>query len=140
LSSWKALEQLEGGLHRPAVDGVFAQQEGVGPLGTHVHGTVADTVPPELVLRVETPLLHRPGGADEHAVVVGGLVQVDQFRGIGVVDQELPVVQTLLDQLVDDGQEQGAVGAGTDRHPFVGDRRVAGAHRVDGDEAPAAPC
>ena len=34
-------------------------------------------------------------------------------------------------------EQQRAVGAGPDRHPLVGDRRVAGAHRVDRDEAPA---
>jgi hypothetical protein len=38
---------------------------------------------------------------------------------------------------VDDGQQQGAVGAGLDGHPLVGYRRVAGADGVDGDELAA---
>ena len=40
-------------------------------------------------------------------------------------------------QLVQQRHQQRAVGAGADRDPFVGDRGVAGAHRVDRDEAAA---
>ena len=47
------------------------------------------------------------------------------------------VDQVLRDQLVQQRHEQRAVGAGLDRNPLIGNRRVAGAHRVDGDE-PAA--
>ncbi len=38
---------------------------------------------------------------------------------------------------MDHRQQEGTVGAGADGHPLVGDRRIAGAHRVDRDEAPA---
>ena len=41
------------------------------------------------------------------------------------------------DDFVDDGKQQRAVGTGLDRDPFVGDRGVAAAHRVDGDELAA---
>ena len=41
------------------------------------------------------------------------------------------------DQLVQQGHEQRAVGAGLDGNPLIGNGRVAGAHRVDGDEATA---
>ena len=42
------------------------------------------------------------------------------------------------DQLVQQGHQQSAIGAGFDRNPFVGNRRVARAYRVDGNEAPTA--
>ena len=38
---------------------------------------------------------------------------------------------------MDQREQQRAVGAGADRDPLVGDRGVAGAHRIDRDEAPA---
>lgn len=62
-----------------------------------------------------------------------------QLGGVGVFDQEIPIIQTLLDQLVDDRQDQRPVGARFDRHPLAGDRRVAGTDRIDGDETAAAP-
>ena len=64
-------------------------------------------------------------------------VEIHQLAGVGVAHQEIAVVQAERDDLVDQRQQQRAVGAGTDRHPFVGDGRVAGAHRVDRNEATA---
>ena len=46
-------------------------------------------------------------------------------------------MRSLRDQLVQQRHEERAVGARLDRDPLVGDRRVAGAHRVDRDEAAA---
>ena len=69
--------------------------------------------------------------------MVAGAVLVHQLAGVGVARQELAVVQAELDDLVDQRQQQRAVRARLDRHPLVGDGRVAGAHRVDRDEASA---
>ena len=56
---------------------------------------------------------------------------------VGVAHQEVAVVKPQCDDLVDQREQQRAVGAGTYAHPFVGDRRIAGAYRVDRDEAAA---
>ena len=132
------LEHLERGLDRPAGDLVAAKQERVTALAAHVNRAIGLAVPPQFVLRIEAALLDRLVGADEHAVVGRRLAEIDQLGGIRVMHQELAVVQALLDDLVRDREHQRTVGTGLDRHPFVGDRRVAGAHRVDRDEAAAA--
>ena len=134
------LQQLERRLHRGAVfQRVAAHQARVGALGVGQHLVPLVAVPPELVLRVGTALGDLGGlVAIEHAVVVALRVVDDQLGRVGVLDQELAVEQAQLQDLVDQGQEQGAVGAGLDRHPFIGDGGVAAAHGVDRDEAPAA--
>ena len=73
----------------------------------------------------------------EQAVARRGRVGDDQLPAVGVARDELAVVQPLRDQLVVERKQQRAVRARADRHPLVGDRRVAGAHRVHRDEAPA---
>lgn len=132
------LEHLERGFYRPAVDFVAAQQVGVTALAPHVDRAVCLTIPPKLVLGVEASLFDRLVGADEHAEIVRRRVEVHQFGRVGVIDQEVAVVKPLIDDLVGNRQQQRAVGARLDRHPFIGDRRVAGTHRVDRDESPAA--
>ncbi|MBV6477134.1 MAG: hypothetical protein MOGDAGHF_02816 [Rhodocyclaceae bacterium] len=132
------LQELEGRLHRRAVgEPEFAEQEGIAAFGVGDHRLVGGAVPPQLVLRIEAALLLRHLGAQEHAELVALLVEVHQLAGVGVAHQEVAVVEALGDDLVDDRQQQCAVGARADRHPLVGDGRVAGAHRVDRDEAAA---
>jgi hypothetical protein len=132
------LQQLEGGLDRRAVgQPELAQQERVGSGRMAEHRLATQAVPPQLVLRVVAGLFLRHLGAHEHAELVARRVLVDQLAAVGVAGDELAVVQALGQQLVDHRQQEGAVGAGADRHPLVGDRRVSGAHRVDRDEAPA---
>ena len=130
-------QQLEGGLDRGAVlQGVAAQQARLDPGGVGADG--ADLrVPPQLVLRIEAALLVVHGEAAEQAVVVAAGVIDHQLGGVGVLDEKVAVVEAEGEDLVDQGQQQGAVGAGLDRHPLVRHRRVAGADGVDGDEAPA---
>ena len=53
---------------------------------------------------------------------------------VGVAHQEIEIDAVGLQQLMHDRQHQQAVGAGRDADPFVGDRRIAGAHRIDRDE------
>ena len=62
---------------------------------------------------------------------------VDQLAAVGVCRPTKSRSYRPSADLVDHRQQEGAVGAGADRHPFVGDRREAGAHRVDRDEPPA---
>ncbi len=64
-------------------------------------------------------------------------IEVHQLTGVGIAHQEIAVVQTERDDLVDQRQHQRTVGTGADRHPFVGDGGIAGAYRIDGDEAAA---
>ncbi len=132
------LQQLERGLHRRAVlEREFADERRVGARCVRDHGLVGVPVPPEFVLRVVARFFVGDFGANEHAELVFVRVQVHQLAGVRVLDDEVAVVQTLRKDFVDHREQERAVGAGADRHPFVGDRRVAGAHRVDRDEAPA---
>ena len=132
------LQQLECGLDRRAVgQPELAQQERIGADAVRDDGAVRRAVPPQLVLRVEAALLLRHFGAHEHAELVVRLVHVHELPGIRVADQELAVVQSERDQFVNQREQQRTIRAGLDRQPIVGDRRVAGADRIDRDEAPA---
>ena len=132
-------QQLERGLDRRAVGaGIGAEQVRIGALGAVVHRLLGVAIPPVLVLRVEAAFLDvHVAIAHEHAVVRRVLVEINQLRRVGVIDQEVAVEQAGLDQHMDQRQEQRAVGARLDRHPLIRDRRIAGAHRVDGDELAA---
>ncbi len=131
-------QQLERRLDlAPVVEREAAAQLRVDAFAVRGHGLAGLAVPPQLVLRIGRVDLGAGRVLDMQAEVVAGLVGVDQLAGIGVAHQEVAVVQPGQDQLVDQRQQQRAVGAGADRHPLVGDRRVAGAHRVDRDEAAA---
>ena len=131
-------QQLEGGRHGRAVgQGEAAEQVGIGVLAVGEHRLAADAVPPQLVLGLDAALHFRHLVAHEHAVLVALLVQVHQLPGIGVAHQEVPVVEALGDDFVDQGQQQRAVGARADRHPLVGHGRIAGTHRIHRDEAAA---
>ena len=132
------LQELERGLHRRAVgERELAQQEGIRALGVRDHRPVRRAVPPELVLRVEAAFLLGHLGPNEHPELVAFRVEVHELPAVRVADQEVAVVEPEGDDLVDQREQQRAVGAGADRHPLVGDRRVAGAHRIDRDEPPA---
>ncbi len=76
--------------------------------------------------------------AQEQAVALlpGGLHH--QPGGVGVAHQEFVVELLVLQEHVHHRHGEQAIHAGLDRQPFVGDRRVAGAHRVDRDELAAA--
>ena len=133
-------EQLEGGHGGRAVGHLeVAQQRRVGTLGVVGHALLAVPVPPGEVGRAQRVDDVALGLAHKHAEVVAGGVLVHQLAGVGVARQKFAVVQALLDEFVDQRQQQGAVGAGLDGDPFVGNGRIAGAHRVDRDKAPATP-
>ena len=74
------------------------------------------------------------GAAREQAVAREPRRLHDQPRRVGVADQKLPIDEASLEQHVDERECQQAVGAGPDRHPFVGDRGIARSHRIDGHE------
>ena len=131
----QAVLALEGGIDRRIVVGVGAR---VAVDDVVRDGALAARVPDELVVRL-APVAARPGGRVEHerALVRAGL-EVHELRRVGEALEECVVDAVGADQLVQQRHEQRAVGAGLDRNPLVGDRRVAGAHRIDRDEAPAA--
>ena len=98
------------------------------------------TVPPQriaIVLRRAVRVGRQLGAAHEQAEIVGARVEVDELPGVGEAREELAVEEPERHDLVDQREQQRAVGAGTDRHPLVGDRRIAGADRIDRDEAAA---
>ena len=65
--------------------------------------------------------------------------RVDHQPGrVGVAHQIVDIDLARLEQFVDDREDQQPVGARPDADPVVGDRRIAGAHRIDRDEARAA--
>ena len=79
------------------------------------------------------------GVAGEQAVV-GGARRLDhQPGGVGVAAEIVEIDPVGLQQLVDQREHEQPVGAGPDADPFIGDRRIAGAHRIDRDEFGAAP-
>ncbi len=77
--------------------------------------------------------------AQDQAVVGAARVADHEPRGVGVAGQVVEIDAAGAQQLMDQRQHEQAVGAGGDAEPFVRDRRVAGAHRVDRDELDAAP-
>ncbi len=133
------LQQLEGRRHLVTVgQGEVSEQVRIGALAVRNHLPIGVAVPPVLVLRIEAARLKLEACIpDEKAEVAGVLVDADQFAGVGVAHQKLAVEQAETDDLVGERKQQRTVGAGPDRHPLVGDSRIAGAHRIDGDEAPA---
>ncbi len=115
----------------------FAPQKWVGAPSVRDDRLVGGAVPPQFILRVVTGLLFRNLGAQEHAELIAVSGDIHQLAGVGVSDEELAVIQAERDDIVDDRQQQRAVGAGTDGYPLVGDGRVTRAYRVDGNEAAA---
>jgi hypothetical protein len=95
-----------------------------------VSGTrrVADPVPDQ---RRAVPV------AGEQAVIGSTRIVDHQPGRVGVAGQISDVHFAGAQELVDQGEHEQAVGAGGDGEPLVGDRRIAGAHRVDRDELDA---
>ncbi len=72
--------------------------------------------------------------AREQAVVRGPRRIHHQPGRVGVAHQVVEVDAVGPQQLVDQRQHEQAVGARADADPLVGDRGIAGAHRIDRDE------
>ncbi len=135
-------QQLEGWRHtRPVRQLVVALQRQLAPFlhafRIGLHHPAAGQVPCQLVVRVAAVAGRAGGGIEGEQAFALALVQHHQLRRIGEPLQEGPVDQALREQFVQQRHEQCAVGAGADRNPLVGDRRIAGAHGVDRDEAAA---
>ncbi|OIQ70942.1 hypothetical protein GALL_474420 [mine drainage metagenome] len=73
----------------------------------------------------------------EQAIFGVAALHPHELRAVGVLRGEVAVEAAGAQQFMRQRQQQRAVGSGANGNPFVGDRRVAGAYRVDGDEAPA---
>ena len=132
---YPVFQQLESWLDLGAVIQLELTQEiGIttGRVGTH--GNIELPIPPEFVFRIETALLVVHLHPLEQSMVVPRWVVHNQFGRVSVLHQEFPVIQTLLDQLMSNGQQQGAIRARLDRNPLVRDRRVAGTNRVYRDK------
>ena len=95
------------------------------PTGTTRSVTVSKTSGLPSASRANSPCSAVAGRIDHQPGRVGIAHQI--------VDIDLPRLQ----QFVDDRQDQQPVGARPDADPVVGDRRIAGAHRIDRDEARA---
>ena len=76
--------------------------------------------------------------AQDGAVAGRARVAVDEMGGVGPAQQVVEVDLAGGEEQVDEGEDQEAVGAGGDGDPLVGDGAVAGADRVDRDDAGAA--
>ena len=70
----------------------------------------------------------------DQAVFVAGRVLVNQAGGVGETGEVFKVDLACFHQAMDEGQNEQPVGAGGDADPFVGDRVVTGADRVDADD------
>ena len=78
------------------------------------------------------------GIAGEQAVFGRARRFHDQMMGVAVAHQIIQIDTAVAQQLVDQCHRQQAVGAGADADPFIGNRTVAGANRIDGDHFRAA--
>ena len=74
------------------------------------------------------------GIARNQAVIGCACIANDQVMCIGVANQIVEIDAIRAQQFVDEGTCEQAIGARIDRHPFVGDGAVTGAHRIDGDD------
>ena len=122
-------DQLE---HRLGVGGAEVEAAGEGGLqagGVGGRGAVALAVPGERAAAVVL---------EDRAVAGGAGIAVDEVGGVGPAEQVVEVDLAGGKQQVDEGEDQQAVGAGGDADPLVGDGAVAGADRVDRDDAGAA--
>ncbi len=64
------------------------------------------------------------------------LVQHHQLRRVGKALEKSVVQRVGANEFMQERHQERAIGAGLDRNPLVGNRRVAGADRVDGDKTP----
>ena len=76
--------------------------------------------------------------ARDEPVVGGARILDDKPAGIGVTGEEVSVDLSRTQQFVDQREDEQAVGARPDADPFVGDRRITGADRIDRDDLGAA--
>ena len=133
-------EQLKSRLHAGAVgQREIAEQVRVRVGRVRDHRAIRMPVPPELILCVQR--IDRVGVFvhGEQSESRGLRIDDHQLTAIGVARDEVAVVQALGNEFASERHQESAVGTGPDRHPLVGDRRIAGAHRVDRDEASAGP-
>ena len=131
-------EQLQRRLHRGAVgQGIAAAQDRVGAGRMRLDGAVAMAVPPHLVLRIQRIDDRAVFVMHEQAEPVALGVDIDQLAGIRIAGDERAIVQPLRHQHMDDRHEQRTVGAGAYRDPFVGNRGITGAYRVDRNKSAA---
>ena len=111
-------QALEPGPGLDAIDGVRAGEREVADIGVERFGAAV-------------------GGVPHHGLARAGFPQVEavgahEVRAVGHVLHELLVVEVqLVHELVDHAQQQGGVGSGPDRYPFLGSRRGGAADRVD---------
>jgi hypothetical protein len=87
----------------------------------------------------------RPGGAiegelaplriarDEPVLGAAGIVD-DQMMRVRVAHEEFGVDLARLEQTVNEREDQEPVGARGQRDELIGDRRITGAHRIEGDD------
>ena len=88
---------------------------------------------------VAVPAQRRAVGVAREQAVIGRARVVDhQPVRVGVAHQVVQVDAVGLQQFMDQREREQAVGAGPDADPFIGDRAVAGAHRIDRDDLGAA--
>ena len=120
--------ELEDRLGVGRADVVAAGERGLRVRGVG-NGAAAGAVPEELAAVAV---------AQEGAEAGRAGVLVDEPGGVGVAKQVVEVDAAGAHQHVDEAEGEQAVGAGGDADPLVGDGAVAGADRVDGDDAGAA--
>ena len=75
--------------------------------------------------------------AGETAVLGAARIVDHQPPGVGIAAEIFDIHLAGAQQLVDQGQDEQPVGPWRDRQPFIGDGRIAGPDRVDGDELDA---
>jgi hypothetical protein len=74
------------------------------------------------------------GIARKQPIVLAMRVLHHQPVRIGVAHQVIQIDAVRLQQLMDQREGEQAIGTRPDPDPFVGDRAIAGAHRIDRDD------
>jgi hypothetical protein len=116
-------DQREGGDHTAAIGHLEAAHELWCRIGRERrHGRVRMAVPHEGGIL---------GVADEETIIGTTLVLDDEPGRVGVAEQIFAINLLGSEKLVDQRADEQPVGAGADADPFVSNRRVAGADRID---------
>ena len=133
------LQQLKGWLRFRAIGHLkFTKQRGIGVWRMVCNGLARMAIPPEEIMWAQRIANVPFWIAQHHAKLIALLILADQLPRIGVARHKLTVIQPQADQLTNQSHEQSAVRARLDGNPFIGNRRIAAANRIDRNEAPAA--
>ncbi len=132
------LQQLKGRLDRRAIcQGKTTKQGWISAFGMIGHRLATMTIPPHKIVRTQRVDDVAVRITHHHAKLVAIGILIHQLATIGVARHEFAVIQAQRNHLADNRHDQRSIGAGFDGNPLIGNRRIAGTHRINRHKAPA---